>query len=72
MSHRPVVDCANGHTFTAWTTIERPNEAGDRCFYFERHCCACGHVEETSAAITEPAEPFKYAKVQPVGEEPSD
>jgi hypothetical protein len=72
MSHRPVVDCADGHTFTSWTTEERAGVAGERHFYFARYCAACGLVEETSAAITEPLEPFQYAKTLEAGSEPDD
>ena len=69
MSHRPVVDCSDGHAFTSWTTAERTNPAGDRCFYFVRRCASCGLVDETSAAIVESQE-LRYARTQQVNEEP--
>lgn len=75
MSHRPAFhypDCEGHHTWTAWSTTEGVNAAGERCFVMERHCCACGLVEETSAAITEPPEPFTYAKTLNVGDRPDD
>lgn len=71
MSHRPVVDCSEEHVWTSWTCAERTNAAGERCFYFERHCCSCGLVEETSAAITEPSE-MHYARTLEAGSEPDD
>lgn len=70
MSHTPR-ECER-HNFTSWTTAERANEAGDRCFYFSHYCTLCGFVEETSAAITEPSEPFQYARLLQGGEERDD
>ena len=67
-----MIDCSEGHTLTSWTTGERTNDAGERCFYFERHCTLCPFVEETSAAITEPTEPRHYAKCQEDQSEPDD
>ena len=69
MSHTPV-ECR--HCYTSWTTEERVNAAGDRCFAFAHRCTLCGHVEETSAAIEEPHEPFMYAKLFEGGEEADD
>lgn len=71
MSHRPAVDCSEGHVWTGWTCAERTNEAGERCFFFERRCCACQLVEEIGAAIVEPHE-LRYAKILNAGAEPDD
>lgn len=73
MSHRPPV-CQNGHNYAAWSTVERANEAGERQFVFQRTCADCGHTDEERGAIIEESErtPWRYAKVEPVGDEPDD
>lgn len=73
MSHRPVIDCSDGHAMTGWGTVERTNEAGERCFVWERHCYACGWVEVARGAIVEvnPTE-FRYTKILEAGSEPDD
>lgn len=68
MSHL-LVECR--HNYTSWTTEERINAAGDRCFVFSHRCTICGHVEETSAAIMEPTE-MHYARTLEAGSEPDD
>lgn len=68
MSHLPQ-EC--DHNYTSWTTEERINAAGDRCFYFAHHCTICGHVDERGAAIVEPQE-LRYAKTLEAGSEPDD
>lgn len=69
MSHEPRV-CE--HILSAWTTAERTNEAGERLFVFQRHCFQCPHLEESSGAIAEPAEPFTFAKILESRSEPDD
>lgn len=69
MTHQPR-EC--DHVLSAWTTDERTNEAGERLLVFRRRCFQCPFVEESSAAITEPPEPFHYAKTLDAGSEPDD
>jgi hypothetical protein len=46
--------CPDGHAWTSWTTAERTNDVGEKCFVFQRECCACGLVDTEAGAIVEP------------------
>lgn len=60
------------HNWNAWSTGERPNEAGERMFIFQRTCSLCQQVDEERGAIVEEQVPRLYAKEQDVTDEPDD
>ena len=60
------------HNYGAWSTAERPNEAGERMFVFQRVCTLCQHVDEERGAIIDDQAPRNYARTQEVGEEADD
>lgn len=55
MSHTPRL-CPEGHAWTSWTTVERANAVGEKCYVFQRECMACGLVDAEQGAIEEPRE----------------
>jgi hypothetical protein len=69
VTHRSICET---HTFSAWTTAQRANEAGEWMFVFQRVCTLCQHVDEERGAIVEEQAPRNYAKSQEVNDEPDD
>ena len=51
MSHIPREICR--HVWSAWTTAEAKNEAGESVFVFQRCCFSCGIIDSEQGAIAE-------------------